>query len=114
MSWRHGKEQRETHGPTTQINGLVVSAAQIEGQRLGCDPSAGRVVQYMARMLLHEHSTVACVHGDLSEDAATTGRAEALVICEIAAVEVDTVAFPHIDRATELLGIKSHLVHDGL
>ena len=58
-------------------------------------------------MLLHEHSAVACVHGDLCQDAATAGRAEALVVGEIAAVEVDAVTLSHVYGARELLGIKT-------
>ena len=114
MNRRHGEEQRKTHGPTTQIDGLVVAAAQIEGQRLGCDPSARCVVQDVARMLWHEHSTVACVHGDLCQDAATAGRSKALVVREIGAVEVDAVTLSHVYGARELLGIQTQLTDDSL
>ena len=114
MNRRHGKEQSETYKPASQIYGLVVAAAQIEGQRLGCDSAARCVVQDMARMLMHQHSTVACVHGDLRQDAATAGRSEALVIREIAAVEVDAVTLSNIDCARELLGIETQLTNGSL
>ena len=114
MNRRHGKEQSETYKPASRIYGLVVAAAQIEGQRLGCDSAARCVVQDMARMLMHQHSTVACVHGDLRQDAATAGRSEALVVGEIAAVEVGAVTRAHVDGARKLLGTETQLVHGGL
>ena len=107
MNRRHGKEQSETYKPASRIYGLVVAAAQIEGQRLGCDSAARCVVQDVARMLLHEHSTVACVHGNLCQDAATACWSKALVVREIGAVEVDAVTLSHVYGARELLGIKT-------
>ena len=65
-------------------------------------------------MLMHEHSTVACVHGDLRQDAATAGRSEALVVGEIGAVEVDAVTLSHVYGARELLRQKTQLVHNVL
>ena len=80
MNRRHGKEQSETYKPASQIYGLVVAAAQIEGQSLGCDTAAGRIIQNVTRMLMNEHSTMASVHEDLRQDAATAGWSEALVV----------------------------------
>ena len=114
MNRRHGKEQSETYKPASRIYGLVVAAAQIEGQRLGCDSAARCVVQDMTAVLMHQHSTVACVHGDLRQDAATAGRSEALVVGEIAAVEVDAVTLSHVYGATKLLGITTQLTDDSL
>ena len=61
-------------------------------------------------MLMHQHSTMASVHRDLCEDAATAGRSEALLIREIGAVEVDAVTLSHVYGARELLGEHTQLV----
>ena len=103
MNRRNCKQQSKTYKTASKIDRFVVAAAQVEIQRLCCDPSAGRVIENVSNVVINRHSTVACVHGNRCKDVATARWSKAFIVGEIAVVQVDAVTLSHVYGSRELL-----------
>ena len=84
---------------TSQVHRATVVISQIELELLESDSTAGYIIQYMARMLVHQHTAVHLINRYLGKYTSATSRTQYAKVGERGGVQIYCRRSAHVYSA---------------